>query len=211
MSGASPPPGLFARVEWEARRRRLAARTAQAYVHWTRRFVACLLYGGGLRILEALRLRVQEVDLERGEITVRSAKGDKDRRTSLPAASIGPLRAHLDQVRRLFEKDLESEWCGVRLPYALARKYPAACREWSWQWLFPAGKLARDPETGLLTRHHLRPQIVQRGSARPLSAPASTSAPPATPCVTPSRPTCSSAARTSAPCRSSSAARSPPP
>ena len=94
------------------------------------------------------------------------SKGDNDRRTSLPAACVDPLRAHLEQVRRLFEKDLESESCGVRLPYALARKYPTASREWSWQWLFQAAVLARDPETGLVTRHHLCPQIVQRAFRR---------------------------------------------
>jgi site-specific recombinase XerC len=97
------------------------------------RRVALLLYGGGLRLLEALTLRVKDVDLAGGELVVRSGKGDKDRRTALPTAAGRPLAAHLERVRRLHARDLARGAGAVALPGALAAKYPNAARAWAWQ------------------------------------------------------------------------------
>jgi len=124
--------------------------------------VARLLYGGGLRLLEALRLRVQDLDFERHEIVVRSGKGDRDRRTMLPGSAVTPLREHLERVRRLHARDLAAGHGSVELPGALARKLPSAAIDWSWQWVFPSPSFVRDPPTGEMLRHHLLPQRVQR-------------------------------------------------
>lgn len=128
----------------------------------TVRLVASLLYGAGLRLLEAMRLRVKDVDFERNEITVRDGKGRKDRVTLLPAAAREPLRRHLEQVRRQHERDAAQGRGGVALPDALARKYPGAAGEWGWQWVFPATSHYRDRETGQLRRHHLHESVIQR-------------------------------------------------
>ena len=126
------------------------------------RLVALLLYGSGLRLLEALRLRVKDLDLARGELTVRAGKGDKDRRTVLPAAAAVPLREHLARVRALHARDLARGAGRVALPGALERKLPQAGREWGWQWVFPATTHYRDRETGERRRHHLHESAVQR-------------------------------------------------
>lgn len=126
------------------------------------RLVALLLYGGGLRLLEALRLRVKDLDFDRHEITVRSGKGDRDRRTMLPATAALELRPHLEAVRRLHLRDLETGLGRVELPGALARKLPGAAGEWPWQWVFPSKKFTLDPRTGESRRHHLYPERIQR-------------------------------------------------
>jgi len=129
------------------------------------RIVAGLLYGGGLRLLEALHLRVQDVDLARREILVRDGKGRRDRRTVLPETLVAPLRAHLDAVRRRHEADLAAGRGAVELPDALRRKYTAAPRQWTWQWLFPASRTYVDARTGEIRRHHLHETAVQRAVA----------------------------------------------
>jgi integron integrase len=121
-----------------------------------------LLYGSGLRLIELLRLRVKDVDLERRQITVRAGKGAKDRVTVLPESLRERLTAHLRKTRLTHEADREAGVAGVRLPWALARKYPKAGEEWSWFWVFPAWKLARDPEDGVVRRHHLLEDNLQR-------------------------------------------------
>ena len=126
------------------------------------RLVALLLYGGGLRLLEALRLRVKDLDFERHEITVRSGKGDQDRRTMLPATAAIELAPHLERVRRLHHQDLAAGLGRVELPGALARKLPRAAEEWAWQWIFPSAKFAADPRSGATRRHHLYPERIQR-------------------------------------------------
>jgi integron integrase len=124
--------------------------------------VASLLYGSGLRLMEALRLRVKDVVLERGELVVREAKGGRDRVTMLPTVLDGEVRAHLTRLRAWFDEERRQQQPGVSLPLALARKYPEAGRRWSWQYLFPARGLCRDPYTGLQVRHHLHEKGVQR-------------------------------------------------
>jgi integron integrase len=128
----------------------------------TPRLVAGLLYGAGLRLLEALRLRVKDIDLEAGEVRVRAGKGDKDRVTVLPETLRGTLTEHLARVRRLHERDVAAGFGGVALPGALERKVPALARDWSWQWIFPALRPYTDPATGDRRRHHLHESAVQR-------------------------------------------------
>jgi integron integrase len=129
-------------------------------------WVAGLLYGSGLRLLEALRLRVQDVDFARREVTVRSGKGDKDRRTTLSSRSAVELESHLEGVRDLWQRDRRSGLDGVPVPRALARKYPNAPREWSWYWLFPAPTPWHDLKTGTTGRHHLHEARIQRALRR---------------------------------------------
>lgn len=126
------------------------------------RLLATLLYGSGLRLIESLRLRVQDIDFERGELLVRHGKGGKDRRTMLPQSIAGPLRAHLDAVRQLYEKELSAGRGRVRLPDAFERKAPSATTDWRWQWVFPSHTISTDPRTGWCGRHHLHEGTVSR-------------------------------------------------
>ncbi|MBI4983948.1 MAG: integron integrase [Rhodocyclales bacterium] len=130
--------------------------------------IANLLYGAGLRIMEALRLRVKDVDFARREILVRDGKGFKDRVTMLPATVIEPLQAHLRRVRALHGDDLAAGRGSVYLPYALERKYPGAATEWAWQYVFPSAQLTVDPRSGARRRHHMQDQSVQRALKRAL-------------------------------------------
>lgn len=132
--------------------------------------VALLLYGGGLRLLEALRLRVKDLDFGRGEIVVRDAKAHKDRVTVLPRVAREALEARLDRTRRTWEADIRAGAGWVALPHALGHKLPNAGREWQWQWVFPATRLYRDPNTGRLRRHHLHETVVQRAVKRAVEA-----------------------------------------
>ena len=126
------------------------------------RLLAELLYGTGMRILEAVRLRVKDVDLERREIVVRDGKGAKDRVTMPPDRLVGLLRRQLREAQRLHAMDL-LEGCGaVWLPFALERKYPAASRDWGWQYVFPADRRSIDPRSGIERRHHISDQSIQR-------------------------------------------------
>lgn len=128
--------------------------------------VAGLLYGAGLRLLEALRLRVKDMDFGRNELTVREGKGGKDRITVLPLAVREPLRLHLRSVRLLHDTDLLAGYGAVRLPEALAIKYPAAARAWGWQYVFPAPNRYRDRTSGGVYRHHLHESVVQKAVRR---------------------------------------------
>jgi integron integrase len=121
-----------------------------------------LLYGSGMRIMEGVRMRVADVDFTRHELLVRNGKGAKDRVTMLPRGIAAPFRAHLAQVRSLHEADLRHGYGAVWLPHALLRKYPAAAREWRWQYVFPADRISTDPRTGVVRRHHLGDQSFQR-------------------------------------------------
>ncbi len=121
-----------------------------------------LLYGTGMRILECLRLRVKDVDFARHEILIREGKGFKDRVTMLPRTLALPLREHLVRVRRLHARDLEQGYGDVYLPFALARKYPNAGREWGWQYVFPSARLSKDPRSDATRRHHADEKAIQR-------------------------------------------------
>jgi integron integrase len=124
--------------------------------------MASLLYGAGLRLLECARLRVKDIDLARGDITVRDGKGQKDRVTLLPGRLRGRLAGHLARVRIQHERDIRRGRGAVALPGALCRKYQGASREWGWQWVFPATRFYRDSETGEPRRHHLHESVLQR-------------------------------------------------
>lgn len=124
--------------------------------------MASLLYGSGLRLLECCRLRIKDIDFERGEITVRRGKGGKDRLTMLPASLVEPLRLHLDLVNEMHRKDLAAGCGYVEVPNAIHRKYPRAAREWAWQWVFPATRFYLDRELGQRRRHHLHGSVLQR-------------------------------------------------
>ena len=129
-----------------------------------------LLYGSGLRLMEAVRLRVKDLDFEYAEILVKDGKGEKDRRTMLPRPLAEPLRRHLERVKLLHEKDLSEGYGEVYLPYALARKYPTAAREWGWQYAFPSAKLSVDPRSGVTRRHHASADSVQREVKRAIKS-----------------------------------------
>ena len=126
--------------------------------------VTRLLYGSGLRITEAVRLRVGDVDFGNRQITVRSGKGGSDRVTTFPLAIEAALTAHLAKVRALHQKDLADGFGEVYLPFALEKKYPNAAREWRWQYVFPSVSLARDPRSdeGKVRRHHLDQSAVNK-------------------------------------------------
>jgi len=132
----------------------------------TNRLVAVLLYGAGLRLLEALRLRIKDVDFGRGEVAIRDAKGGRARVTMLPHRSARALRRQLDRARVIHARDRQDGGGGVPLPHALGRKLPGAALEWPWQWVFPAARRYRDRETGLMCRHHWHPTNVQRAVRR---------------------------------------------
>jgi integron integrase len=121
-----------------------------------------LLYGAGLRLSECLRLRVKDVDLGRGIITVRAGKGDKDRTVMLPASLADALRGQLDEVERIHRQEKARGISDVELPNALAKKYPTAASDLAWQWMFPARKRSVCPRTGAVRRHHIHDSAVQK-------------------------------------------------
>jgi integron integrase len=124
--------------------------------------MASLLYGAGLRLMECMRLRIQDVDFVRHEITVRQGKGGKDRRTMLPAISAEALQNQMAEARHVHRRDLDAGFGAVWLPDALARKYPGAAREWAWQYVFPASARSTDPRSGVTGRHHMDETVLQR-------------------------------------------------
>ena len=136
-----------------------ALRGALEGVHW---ILASLLYGAGLRLLECLRLRVKDIDFASHQILLREGKGNKDRRTMLPAAVHEPLAAHLEHVRQRHQHDLAHGFGRVYVPIALQRKYPHANSEWGWQWAFPSSQISLDPRSGEHRRHHLHESVLQR-------------------------------------------------
>jgi integron integrase len=127
--------------------------------------MAAIIYGGGLRLRECLSLRVQDLDLQRGVITVRSGKGDKDRQTMLPTRLHDRLSAHLREVRRTYERD-RAAGIPTPLPTALERKYTKAGLQWSWYWIFPSTRVSLHPRTYQRCRFHHHPSGLQRVFAR---------------------------------------------
>jgi integron integrase len=126
--------------------------------HW---LIAGLLYGSGLRLMECLRLRVKDIDFSYAQITIRDGKGEKDRVTMLPARLKEPLTRHLLKVKVQHEEDIRAGYGAVFLPYALARKYPSAPKQWGWQYVFPAAGRSADPRTRMVGRHHLSDSAIQ--------------------------------------------------
>jgi len=145
-------------------------RAVLAAMRGQNQLIATLLYGGGLRLIECLRLRVKDVDWERHQLCVRQGKGRRDRFTTLPASLRPALTEHLKVLRRTHAADLKARSCGVTLPDAIERKLGSASRDWAWQWLFPATKLSRDPRSGELRRHHIHESAPQRAVRRAAAA-----------------------------------------
>jgi integron integrase len=154
-------PAVLSRAEVRA----LLAELAGDYL-----LLAQLLYGSGLRLMEVLRLRVKDLDFGLHRIIVRDGKGSKDRVTMLPDRLIPALEAHLERVRRIHQSDLAAGTGSVYLPYALERKYPAAAREWKWQYVFPSDRLSPDPRGGVVRRHHIDPSALQKEVRRAVRA-----------------------------------------
>lgn len=146
-------PVVFSRAE---------VQSVLAHLSGTYHLIASLLYGAGLRLSEAIRLRVKDIDFAANQITVREGKGDKDRVTMLPQTIRTSLQQHLLKVKLLHEKNLREGCARVYLPYSLERKYPNAARALGWQYVFPALKRSIDPRSGIERRHHITPESVQR-------------------------------------------------
>ncbi len=128
-------------------------------LHW---LVACLLYGSGLRLMEAIRLRIKDLDFHHRAIFIRDGKGGKDRVVTLSDELIEPLQRHLEVRKTTFERDSAAGFCSVFLPYALARKYPRAATSWGWQYVFASSRLSKDPRSTVSRRHHIDESSVQR-------------------------------------------------
>lgn len=124
--------------------------------------IVALIYGAGLRVLEALRLRVKDIDFQYKQLVVRDGKGQKDRVTTLPESLIDPLQRQLDRVKLLHQRDLREGFGRVYLPHALARKYPNANREWAWQYVFPSLHRSNDPRSDAERRHHVTDSAIQK-------------------------------------------------
>ncbi len=120
-----------------------------------KRTMFLLMYGSGLRHRECRTLRIKDVCFERHEILVRNGKGEKDRVTVLPELVVEELKRQIDSARLLHEQDLADGFGKVHLPYALARKYPNASRDFRWQYIFPSRQRSRDPRSGNIRRHHV--------------------------------------------------------
>lgn len=143
----------------------LSAQEAQAVIAnmiGAYKLMAQIMYGSGLRLMECLRLRVKDIDFENHRIIVYDGKGGDDRVTMLPDKIIAPLKEHLQQVKALHQKDLAKGLGSVYMPYGLDKKYPAAHKQWIWQYVFPASTIYTDPESGAVRRHHIHETALQR-------------------------------------------------
>jgi len=152
-------PTVFTREEVQA---------ILAHTRGVHHLVLSLLYGTGMRLMEGLRLRVKDVDFARGEITVRETKGDRERKTMLPAKLVDGLHRQLEYAKALHDLDLAEGYGEVEMPNALARKYPNAATSWAWQYVFPAAQRSQNPRTGRIGRHHILEDGVQRAMKKAL-------------------------------------------
>jgi integron integrase len=141
-----------------------------AHLHGVPKLMGGLLYGSGLRLMECVRLRVKDIDFELAQITVRDAKGGKDRVTMLPINLTEALRRHLVRIKAQHEQDLEDGFGNVHLPFALGRKFPKAAREWGWQYVFPSSRISVDPRSGKRQRHHMAEGLLQSALKRAVDA-----------------------------------------
>jgi integron integrase len=137
-------------------------RKVLAHLKGIDRLMVIIIYGAGLRLGECLALRVKDVDFDRGCLTIRCGKGNKDRATLLPEMVVEALQRHLGSVKIRYLQDRARRVEGVWIPEALARKYPGAGTEWGWFWVFPSDRLSVDPESGLVRRYHVLPTSLQR-------------------------------------------------
>ncbi|MCG7919746.1 MAG: integron integrase [Candidatus Thiodiazotropha taylori] len=126
------------------------------------RLMVYLMYGSGMRVMECVRLRILDLDFDYKQILVRSGKGNKDRSVPMPGSLSDALQAQVERVKQIHEEDLAAGYGSVYLPGALARKYPNAEKELRWQYLFPASRIAQDPRTGSVRRHHIHQSVIQR-------------------------------------------------
>ena len=140
------------------------------HLHGVPKLMAGLLYGSGLRLMECVRLRIKDIDFALAQITVRDAKGGKDRVTMLPLNLSEPLRRHLSRVKAQHEQDVEDGFGSVHLPFSLARKSPNAAGEWAWQYVFPSSRLSIDPRSGQKQRHHIAEGVLQSALKRAVDA-----------------------------------------
>jgi len=132
------------------------------HMHGPYRLMAMLLYGSGLRLIECLRLRIKDLDFGYNQITVRDAKGKKDRIVPMPQSIKQEMKSHLEGMKKQHIKDLRNGYGSVEMPYALSRKYPKSEFSWNWQFVFPAHRISNDPRTGTERRHHLYETVLQR-------------------------------------------------
>jgi integron integrase len=142
------------------------ARAILSNMKGTPRLMAKILYGGGLRLMECLRLRVKDLDFGNHQIVIREGKGEKDRFTILPDSLIEDLQTHLLIVKAIHQKDLKDGFGDTSLPYALEKKYRSASKEWLWQYVFPASTRSIDPVSKREKRHHLDPSVLQKAVRR---------------------------------------------
>ena len=140
------------------------------HLHGLPKLMAGLLYGSGLRLMECVRLRIKDIDFALAQITVRDARGGKDRVTMLPLNLSEPLRRHLSRVKAQHEQDVEDGFGSVHLPFSLARKSPNAAGEWAWQYVFPSSRLSIDPRSGQKQRHHIAEGVLQSALKRAVDA-----------------------------------------
>jgi integron integrase len=166
-------PGDFGEFDRAKRPKRLPTvltrdevKRVLVHMEGTHGLMARLLYGTGMRLMECVRLRIKDVDFTRGTITVRSGKGDKDRTTILPESMREQLESHIERLRGLFAQDREASLRGGELPHALEVKSPNAGISWAWQWVFPARDVSRDPRSGIVRRHHVLEDGLQRAMKR---------------------------------------------
>jgi integron integrase len=138
------------------------AQAILAQLDGMKRLMVSLLYGSGLRLSECVSLRVKDIDLAYRQIVVRDGKGQKDRATVLPASLLPDLERHLERLKSLHDREVAIGYGFVPLPFALARKYPAAAREWAWQFVFPASRRCIDPVTGKTVRFRIAESALQR-------------------------------------------------
>ena len=134
------------------------------------KMIVQLLYGSGLRLNEAVRLRVKDIDFEQGQIIVRDGKGAQDRISMLPERVLEPLKTHLVNVEDIYQQDLRNGFGRVALPYALSRKYPNADREWIWQFVFPSKIRSQGKTDGIVRRYHISLATVQKAVRKAATA-----------------------------------------
>ena len=128
-------------------------------MHW---LMFSLMYGSGLRLMECVRLRLKDIDFDYKQIIIRDGKGNKDRVTILPQPLLEPLQIHLDKVKIRHKRDLENGYGKANLPFALARKYPNANKQFFWQFVFPATTIGKDPRSSHVGRHHIHETALQK-------------------------------------------------